>query len=160
MATVAGHGTHRFKEFSRADTCERGRSTRADIAFTARAHMLDNLDDSISIRGLSRALGVSERTLRYAFQDAFDTSPLQYLKALRLQQAQRALRQASPRRTTVRREALRSGFWHLSRFSAEYKECFGELPSVTLKAHPNTVTMPKPDRGDIALGQQYLDRPA
>ena len=98
--------------------------------------MLDNLDRSISIRCLSSALGVSERTLRYAFHEAFGTSPVQYLKTLRLHRARGALRQANSKRTTVRREALRSGFWHLSRFSAEYKDYFGELPSVTLKSQP------------------------
>ena len=143
MASVAGYGTVWPGAF------QGGRASRADVAFTARAFMLENLDESISIRSLSRTLRVSERTLRYAFQDPFGMSPLQYLKALRLEQAQRALRRSSPERTTVRREALRSGFWHLSRFSAEYKEYFGELPSVTLKAHPAAPTMPKSDtRGD------------
>ena len=118
-----------------------------------RQYMLDNLDGSISIRSLSSALGVSERTLRYAFHEVFGTSPVQYLKALRMHRARGALRQANSRRTTVRREALRSGFWHLSRFSAEYKEYFGELPSVTLKARPSTGTLPELDtRGSLTHG--------
>ena len=107
--------------------------------------MLDKLGDAITIQSLSRAVGVSERTLRYAFQETFGASPLQFLKALRLQKARQALRRSNPRQTTVKREALRSGFWHLSRFSAEYKEYFGELPSVTLKARPANPTMPKSD---------------
>ena len=79
-------------------------------------------------------LSVSERTLRTAFAEAYGMSPLQYLKSIRLLQARRALRNSNPRRTTVLREALRSGFWHMGRFSAEYKKRFGELPSATLRA--------------------------
>jgi AraC family ethanolamine operon transcriptional activator len=45
----------------------------------------------------------------------------------------RALREADPQRETVGDIAARWGFWHLSRFAADYKEMFGELPSNTLK---------------------------
>lgn len=160
MESGAEYETVWYNDFPNADLPGGRQTKRAEIALSARAHMLDNLDDVISIRSLSRALGVSERTLRYAFQDTFGTSPLQYLKALRLRRAQRALRRANPTRTTVRREALRSGFWHLSRFSAEYKGHFGELPSATLKADRSTPTMPKLDTREIALRPQYLDKPA
>jgi AraC family ethanolamine operon transcriptional activator len=95
--------------------------------------MLENIDDAISVRRLSSTLGVSERTLRYGFQDLFGMSPLKYLKTVRLHRARQSLQRANSSRTTVLREAMRSGFWHLSRFSSEYKNYFGELPSATLR---------------------------
>ncbi len=96
--------------------------------------MLRNLDGPISIQNLSSMLSVSERTLRYAFGEAYGMNPSQYLKSIRLLRARSALQKSSARRTTVLREALRSGFWHMSRFSAEYRRRFGELPSATLRA--------------------------
>ena len=98
--------------------------------------MLANIDGRISVHELATRVGVSERTLRNVFRKAYGTSPSQYLKAIRLLQARHTLENADPRRTTVLCVALRSGFWHMSRFSADYKQRFGELPSATLKAPP------------------------
>jgi AraC-like DNA-binding protein len=39
--------------------------------------------------------------------------------------------------TTVSAEALNWGFWHFGEFSRAYKECFGELPSDTLRRKPS-----------------------
>ena len=108
-------------------------SKRRWAAKRARTYMLENIDDAISVRHLSSALGVSERTLRYGFQDLYGMSPSKYLKAVRMQRVRQALQRAQASRTTVLREAMRSGFWHLSRFSLEYKNYFGELPSATLR---------------------------
>jgi hypothetical protein len=36
----------------------------------------------------------------------------------------------------VTAEALRWGFWHFGDFSRAYKDCFGELPSDTLRRKP------------------------
>ena len=108
-------------------------SKRRWAAQQARAYMLEHIDDAISVRRLSLLTGVSERTLRYGFQELYGMSPSKYLKAVRMQRVRQALRRAHSSRTTVLREAMRSGFWHLSRFSSEYKNFFGELPSATLR---------------------------
>jgi len=39
--------------------------------------------------------------------------------------------------TTVTKESLRWGFWHFGDFSRAYKDCFGELPSNTLRRPPD-----------------------
>ncbi len=109
-------------------------TNRRWVAIHASAYMLRNIDGAISIQSLSSMLSVSQRTLRYAFGEVYGINPSQYLKSIRLLRARRSLQKANPRRTTVLREAMRSGFWHLSRFSAEYKRRFGELPSATLRA--------------------------
>jgi AraC-like DNA-binding protein len=38
--------------------------------------------------------------------------------------------------TTVTAEAADWGFWHFGEFSRAYKNCFGELPSDTLRRPP------------------------
>jgi AraC family transcriptional regulator, ethanolamine operon transcriptional activator len=48
----------------------------------------------------------------------------------------KALLAASHGTTTVTAEALDWGFWHFGEFSRAYKECFGELPSDTLRRKP------------------------
>jgi len=35
----------------------------------------------------------------------------------------------------VQEMAARWGFWHLSRFSSDYRTLFGETPSQTLRRH-------------------------
>ena len=37
-------------------------------------------------------------------------------------------------------EALNWGFWHFGDFSRAYQECFGELPSATLRRKPDRVS--------------------
>jgi transcriptional regulator GlxA family with amidase domain len=56
-----------------------------------------------------------------------------YLIRLRLHRVRQALVAATHGSTTVSAEALNWGFWHFGEFSRAYKECFGELPSDTLR---------------------------
>ena len=88
--------------------------------------------ETMRVADLARAAGVSERTLRYAFQDRFGVSPKAYLSAVRMQQVRRALRAADPAETRVSDVANRFGFWHMGQLAADYRRRFGELPSATL----------------------------
>jgi AraC-like DNA-binding protein len=76
---------------------------------------------------------VSERTLQYAFHDIMGMSPLTYLHRLRLHRARDELRKANSKSTSVTDVALNWGFWHFGEFSRAYKNCFGEVPSKTLR---------------------------
>jgi transcriptional regulator GlxA family with amidase domain len=76
---------------------------------------------------------VSERTLEYAFKETMGLTPVTYLTRLRLHRVRQALLAAAPGSTTVSIVALDWGFWHFGEFSRAYKECFGELPSDTLR---------------------------
>jgi AraC family ethanolamine operon transcriptional activator len=82
---------------------------------------------------LCDAAHVSERTLQYAFRDIMGMSPVTYLHRLRLHQARNELRKASGGSTTVTDVAMNWGFWHFGAFSQSYKNCFGEVPSKTLR---------------------------
>jgi len=82
---------------------------------------------------LCSAASVSERTLQYAFRDIMGMSPLTYLHRLRLHRAREELRKADSGSTTVTDVAMNWGFWHFGEFSRAYKNCFGEVPSRTLR---------------------------
>ena len=88
---------------------------------------------SVTIPEISKAAGVSVRTLEYAFRETFDLTPLGYLRLQRLHTARRELMAAAPHRTNVSEIAMNAGFYHVARFAENYRRIFGELPSQTLK---------------------------
>lgn len=94
--------------------------------------MLAHADEPLSILQVCSKLGASRRKLNYCFQDVLGTTPVKYLRALRLNSVRRALRHASPG-DTIQDIASHWGFWHLSQFAQDYKQLFGELPSATLR---------------------------
>jgi len=91
---------------------------------------------SLTVRDLSGATSVTERTLRRAIQARYGMSPKSLLRARRLNGARRSLRSGRPGRTSVTQVALEWGFTHFGRFSGDYSALFGELPSETLAARP------------------------
>lgn len=88
--------------------------------------------DPITVSDLCKMIGVSERTLQYAFREQFGISPKAYLQAHRLNAVRKELRIADPFSLNVNEVAHRWGFWHMGQFAADYKNLFGELPSETL----------------------------
>jgi AraC family ethanolamine operon transcriptional activator len=112
------------------------RQARNRIVKLAEEYALVHLEDRLYVTDLCVASGVSERTLQYAFQEIMGMSPVAYLTRLRLHQVRKALRMETWGSTTVSDLALRWGFWHFGEFSRAYKDCFGELPSETLRRKP------------------------
>ena len=96
--------------------------------------MLRHTDEPMNILEVCSQLGTSRRKLNYSFQDVLGTTPVKYLKALRLNGVRRGLRDAA-KGVTVQDVAAHWGFWHLGQFAQDYKRLFGELPSTTLR-HP------------------------
>jgi AraC-like DNA-binding protein len=76
--------------------------------------------------------GTSERRVRDAFYDCYDTSPIAYLRLLALREVRSALTDSPAYRDAVTRAATDFGFSHLSRFAAHYRAVFGETPSETI----------------------------
>lgn len=91
-----------------------------------------NADQPLTIVELAAYAGVSIRSLFAGFRNFRGTSPIAYLRSVRLQRAQEDLI-AAERHETVTNIAVRWGFTHLGRFTAAYKRKFGELPSETLQ---------------------------
>ena len=100
------------------------------------------MDTVPTIADICHATEVSERTLQYAFRRYVDMTPLIYLRMCRLNQVRTALRHLDPSSTTVTNVALRYGFIHLGRFSADYKKAFAEQPSETLSRCGNRIAVP------------------
>jgi AraC family transcriptional regulator, ethanolamine operon transcriptional activator len=115
---------------------ERTRSAQSLVVKTVESYALSRIDEQLHVSDLCRAAGVSERTLEYAFREIMGLTPVTYLIRLRLHQVRRALLAATQGSTTVSAVALDWGFWHFGEFSRAYRECFGELPSDTLRRVP------------------------
>ncbi|HUL74958.1 MAG TPA: helix-turn-helix domain-containing protein [Vicinamibacterales bacterium] len=116
---------------------DRTRQARSDIVTIAEEYALSRVGDHLSVTDLCRAAGVSERTMEYAFREVMGLAPMAYLIRLRLHRVRQGLLAGTPRSTTVSAEALNWGFWHFGEFSRAYKDCFGELPSETLRRPPD-----------------------
>lgn len=101
------------------------------IVAKARAYMQQQPDAVLAVPDLCKAIGASRRALQYAFEEVLQVSPVTYLRVMRLNRVREDLQAAQA--SSVGDVAARWGFWHLSRFAAEYKALFAELPSMTLQ---------------------------
>ncbi|MCU0526054.1 MAG: helix-turn-helix domain-containing protein [Elainella sp. Prado103] len=110
-------------------------SNRHQLVKQAEVLILANLNRPLTIHDLCAQLHVSERTLRYSFQEYFGMSPIAYLKVQRLNGLRRQLLASTAHQTTVTDVAIQWGFWHMGQLAKDYKKMFGESPSETLR-HP------------------------
>jgi AraC family ethanolamine operon transcriptional activator len=126
MATAAKPDDSRLSPTERVRALNTCRMARAFVEASLESDIVPTIVD------ICRTLGVSERTLQYAFRAYVDMSPLAYLRLRRLNRVRATLRASDPQTTTVTAVAMRFGFLHLGRFSLDYKQVFDERPSVTL----------------------------
>lgn len=91
-------------------------------------------DADISPADIAAAAHVSVRSVQLAFRRHLDTTPMTYLRDVRLARVRADLEAASPEETTVAAVAARWGFVHLGRFGEIYKQAFGETPGATLRS--------------------------
>ncbi|MFC8796552.1 AraC family transcriptional regulator [Promicromonospora sp. NPDC057138] len=91
-----------------------------------------------TVPDLARATNTSTRALYDGFRRWLGTTPMEYQRQIRLRRAWIELRTADSggEATTVTAIASRLGFTNLGRFAAEYRQRFGELPSITLHRGP------------------------
>ena len=117
---------------SRPSIAERTRALK--LCREARFFIEDSLLSDIvpTIVDICKLLGVSERTLQYAFRSYVDMPPVTYLRLCRLHRVRATLQSSDPQGTTVTAISMRYGFLHLSRFALEYRQLFNETPSATL----------------------------
>lgn len=102
---------------------------RRAVAFIdAHAH------EPVTVEDIADAAGISSRGLQAAFARHADSTPMAYLRRVRLARAHRDLQHADPTRgDTVAAVARRWGFTSLSRFAAVYREEYGRSPRQTLR---------------------------
>ena len=108
------------------------RPSLAELVAQVDDFLRDNINEPVTVGDLSRMAGVSERTLRSAFNDVMGISPKQWALRQRLAAAHEALSAADPTTTTVTEVAMSYGFFELGRFAGRYRMAFGEMPSETL----------------------------
>jgi AraC-like DNA-binding protein len=89
-------------------------------------------DEAITVDDFTQVSGVSARTLFAGFKQFRGTSPMKYLRDVRLQRVRLDLEKAPPG-LTVTDVAMKWGFFQLGRFAVEYRKTFGESPSSTLR---------------------------
>ena len=99
----------------------------------AEAYLDASAEPSVRIDDLCVAACTSLSRLERAFRETFGVSPRRYLMLKRLAAVRRDLLRGEPQ-TSITEVATRWGFFHLGRFSKEYREHFAELPSQTQRA--------------------------
>ncbi|MFD5092443.1 helix-turn-helix transcriptional regulator [Amycolatopsis thailandensis] len=111
--------------------CDR-RDAVPDTVRRGIAFLEANPDLDLGVADIARACRVSVRALQLAFRRHLDTTPMAYLRQVRLDRARAELGNAVEG-TTVTSVAAKWGFLDGSRFSAQYRAAFGESPSQTLR---------------------------
>ncbi|MDT7567853.1 MAG: hypothetical protein QOG76_6477 [Pseudonocardiales bacterium] len=87
----------------------------------------------ISVADIAAAANVSIRAVQFAFRRQLDTTPMAYLRAVRLDHAHRDLVATDPDHgDTVTGIASRWGFYSGSRFATQYRRAYGVSPRDTL----------------------------
>lgn len=92
-----------------------------------------NLHEDITLDRLAAVAGTCGRALQKSVMALRGVSPMEWVYARRLAACRSRLLQG-PSDLTVSRVALDCGIAHQGRFSAAYREAYGELPSATLAA--------------------------
>ena len=97
--------------------------------------MRQHAADPITVLDIAEAAGVTSRSLQLAYKSAFGMTPMQALLRERMRRVRFDLLHEDI--VSVADTAMKWGFSHLGRFSAAYREDFGELPNQTLRARVN-----------------------
>jgi AraC-like DNA-binding protein len=96
---------------------------------------------------LAAAVSVSARSLQQGFRRSLGTTPMAYLRTVRLEKVREDLSRGEPGTDSVTEVATRWGFLHLGRFAAAYRSAFGEHPSQTLRSGQTRNSGPGQGRG-------------
>ncbi|NUU24784.1 MAG: AraC family transcriptional regulator [Streptomycetaceae bacterium] len=98
----------------------------------------EHAHEQLAVADIAGAAGMSVRRLQAAFRTHLGTTPVEYIKQVRLAGVHADLQRiaAGASHETVTDVALRWGFTHLGRFSGTYRAEFGRLPSQTARSAP------------------------
>jgi AraC-like DNA-binding protein len=127
MSMLLGGFRHSYSDdFGRAAApCPPAYVRRVEQFIHAAAREVTGLDELVAVAG------VSARTLYSGFRQFRNTTPMAYLKAVRLDLAHDELLRT--RGASVTEIALNCGFSHMSKFAHDFKARFGHSPSEVLR---------------------------
>jgi AraC family ethanolamine operon transcriptional activator len=112
-----------------------GRNTKAKRGEALRGAIeyANSVNGPIPIPALAEVVGVSQRTLEYAFRETFGVTPARYLRWSRMNRLHREFLDAEPGSASITATAAKFGFSELGRLAVEYRALFGESPSATAR---------------------------
>ncbi len=87
----------------------------------------------LTLSSIAARSHASVRSLQQGFKRHLDTSPMAYLRDVRLRRAHQTLVESDPSTVTVASAASLWGFTNLGRFAHAHARRYGEPPSVTLR---------------------------
>ena len=104
---------------------------RGEIPQISRAitHIHENLDEVVSVNRLAEIVNMSPSGFRKTFREVMHMPPLQYAKSIKLDRAQRFIRQG----LNASEAGYRVGYNSPAQFSREYKRHFGHTPSEAIR---------------------------
>lgn len=93
----------------------------------------ENAHRDISVGDISESIYVSPRALQYMFSKHRESTPMEYLRRVRLNNAHLDLIAGNRSTTNVSQIAAKWGFSHPGRFAIHYRQNFGRSPHHTLR---------------------------
>ena len=87
----------------------------------------------LTVSSIAARCHVSVRSLQQDFRRYMDTSPMAYLREVRLRRAHQSLLETDPSVTSVASVAYQWGFTNLGRFAAAHTARYDEPPAATLR---------------------------
>jgi AraC-like DNA-binding protein len=98
----------------------------------ARDYIHAHADKKIGLADIAAVAGCGYRGMQRGFMDAYGTTPMAYLRIVRLKRI-RAILRGELGGHAISDVAKQWGFTHMSRFARDYCREFGELPSETVR---------------------------
>jgi AraC family ethanolamine operon transcriptional activator len=109
---------------------------RIDMVKRVQRWMADHPTEPITLDDLCRQIYASRRSVIQGFREHLGMGPMAYLKLQRLHAVRRQLLEAAPDQVSVTGVAGNFGFSNAGHFARDYRQLFGELPSITLLSRP------------------------
>lgn len=116
-----------------ADPSRAGTAATAPTVRRAADLLEQRASEPVTVSDLAAQVGASVRTLQSGFRRDLGTTPMEYLRRVRLDRAHADLLEGDPTLVTVGEIARRWGFEHLGRFATQHRDRFGVTPSQTLR---------------------------
>ena len=101
------------------------------MALNVRDYIIEHIEEPLQMYKLCQLTNKSVRTIERTFKQVFNLTVREYHSSYRLSLVRQTL--IHDKNISISNVALRYGYFHLSRFSSNYKKLFGELPSQTLR---------------------------
>lgn len=120
-----------IEAFDLVDRSETDDDRDEQVLQRAESWMRGRLGEPLAVSDIATAAGVSLRGLQLLYQRKRASTPLLHLRAMRLEAARAALMSGTEPVGTI---ARRLGYTNLGRFSAHYREAYGEAPSASRRA--------------------------